>query len=203
MSADARIESIRAWHTDHGKDVSGLSDVDLLVRELDEANAEVNKLNRRDEDHRAGDTARARAIRTSARRRHEDQINRWDTFVFEALSRLSGESVRAALYRAANLTELTSGDDVAETREAASKALRLWERETRDLSGGAGRYAHVNVARQQLREIARLRKLITDHAGSISGHVRARGTLQICECGGCELIRTMDDVADTFDQFAA
>lgn len=197
MSLTERMSAIRSDYARRGEDVSSLADADILLKELDEANALVNKLTRRDEERRASDIDRERAIRTAARRVYEDRLASWDGLIFHSLTQMSGETVRAALYRAANLSSLASGDTTADVREAAAVALSLWEREVRYLRDGAGRHAGVWVSDQQRTEIGRLRKLITEHAVSISDHKRQRGSLEVCTCTGCSLIRSMDDTGDT------
>ncbi|WP_327379389.1 hypothetical protein [Streptomyces sp. NBC_01212] len=203
MSATANVLTIRADYARRGEDVTTLSDVELLLKELSSANALITKLSQRDEDRRASEVERERATRTAARRYYENQMAAWDGLIFHSLTQMSGETVRAALYRAANLSSLAGTDTTSEAREAAERALRLWERDIRDLRDGAGLHQSVSVADYQRREIARLRKLITDHAVSITDHVRERGSQRICTCVGCELARSMDDVEEPAERDAA
>jgi hypothetical protein len=189
------MAALRSDYARRGMDVSAMSDVDLLFKEWDMAEAEVSKLRVRNEERMAARRDDQRATRTAARGRYEDQIAAWDRLIFHCITRMSGGTVRAALYRAANLSSLASSSDISAMRDAASKALHLWDLDAQDMNEGAGRHEAVNVAESQRREIARLRKLIKDHAASIvSGHARSLGALQICKCAGCELARAMDDV---------
>ncbi|MEV8056535.1 hypothetical protein AB0P37_08400 [Streptomyces antimycoticus] len=203
MNATDRVASIRDEYSRRGEDVSNLSDVELLIRALDWADAEINRLNKREEDRRCEAADSERAVRTAARGYYERQLEAMDKLIFQSLSKFSGETVRAALYRAANLGGSPSSADVADTCEAAATALRLWEREMQYVTDGDVRHESVNMAVHQRQEITRLRKLITDYAVAIANHTRNSSARRVCVCPGCELVRAIDDVDETPERAAA
>ncbi|KOT51133.1 MULTISPECIES: hypothetical protein [Streptomyces] len=207
--ATEQIAALREEYGRMGVDVNGLSDLELLIRELEQTRDESRQHKNKYDTLLQDQVARERAARTAARRGIlDDERARAGIYLHHILEQ-EARPVNEVLGRAANLPDdgKASAQQVRDLKQAADRANWMVSGLARTgLPGVLGSGRNVDNARRrspelqvmekQLEEIHRLRDVITDHGQRLHAErgPKAPGAGR-CECPGCELIRDMDDVA--------
>lgn len=157
------------------------ADVDGQVAEL---TAEMTRL--RDEVARllVDRSRHDRDVRAAARRTAQDDAQLWADHHFRHLIDTAAQDVTGLIYRVGQLGDRATALQVRELKDAA-QAARLVLASARQRAERAPDYAG-----RVRREVDRLRAYIVE-AGQKT-HAEAGGDPAGCRCGGCELIRGMD-----------
>jgi hypothetical protein len=193
-----RLDTLRAEHTHEGTDATGLSDPELLGLELNRAWAEAQRhanaysslLQDRERDHRA--------VRTAARQGAVADVTAQAGLYLQAIIRRNASHLEGVVYRAEQIPE-DGRMPVQAARELREAALRsrwmLRGLASSSALADAGKDEGVQAletVKTELRRVVRVvrtlgRELHTNHG---------RTTGSICECVGCELIRSVHDIPE-------
>lgn len=193
-----RITSLREEYALLGEDVSGLSDLELLSREVGLLHTEKRKIENAYSTMLQDRVNHERAVRIAARRSAEDDRIAWAGMYLAQLVSRRAHTINAIIHRAAELPDgRVPVEQIRELRDAAQKAK--WTMSGLVGHGGiqledARRQNEaIALVEKQQGEIWRLRDAITEQGRRLhSEHAQSGGR---CECPGCALIRAMDDVA--------
>lgn len=193
-----RIDTLRAEHVREGTDVTGLSDRELLGLELNRAWAEAQRHANAYSSLLQDRAQHDRAVRTSARQSAVADITAQAGQYLQAIIRRNASHLDGVVHRAENLPEdgRATPTQIKELREAALRSRWM-------LSGLASGSALADAGKdeqvQALEAVkAELRRVLS--AVQLAGqhlHVEhGRTTGRICECSGCELIRSVYDTGE-------
>lgn len=190
-----RLDTLRAELTREGQDVSGLSDGELLGLELNRAWAEA----RRHENayasllqHRVRDE---RAVRTAARQAAVADITAQAGLYIQVIIRQNASHLEGVIYRAENLPEdgRATPTAVKELREAALRSrwmLRGLASDSAIAQAGQDEdVQHLEALKAEIRRMTRAVKA----AGRRLHDETSVPHAGVCECLGCELIRSVHD----------
>jgi len=201
-SAAERVAALREEHARLGDNVTGLSDVEVLLNEVDRSWKE----SRRHENNYSNllqDRAKSeRATRTAARRTAVEDRRAWAGIYLNSLVSQSAREINALIHRAA---ELPDGRVPVElTRELKAAADQAGHLPLGAFGGGESQLADVRRQNQEIQlvekqrdEIWRLREFVAEQGQRLHAEHGQKGSGENgwrCECPGCELIRAMDDV---------
>lgn len=202
MNAVERVTALRAEYARLGEKVDHLSDLELLNRELTRAQVESR---RHENAHSAilqDRTEHDRSVWSAARRAATEDCLAWAGMYLGHLVSRSAGSINEVIYRAAELPDGRVPVELSRAlKEAAGRAK--WQ-----MSGLVGHRAEqlkearaenpsIALVEKQREEILRLRDFINDLGRQLHAEHGGKGTRENgrrCECSGCELIRSMDDL---------
>lgn len=190
-----RVAALRAEYARLGENVDHLSDLDLL-------NGEVERLaieSRRHENNASSllqdQVKHDRSVYAAARRAAAEWKSAMAGLYLNAAVRKAATPVTGLIYRISQLPDRPGPKVVEELKGAARQAEWMLDGVVRDaaLAEVGERDPDVKLANAQAAEIERLRAVIVERGQSLhTGNGPRVG--QRCECPGCELIRSMDDV---------
>lgn len=198
-SAAERVAEIRREHELLGEDVNHLSDLDLLSQALDRAHAESRRHQNNHSNLLQDCVQRERAAWAAARSAAVEDRRAWAGMYLSHFVSQSAHSINAIIHQAAELPDGRA--PVEQTRELKAAAERAkWA-----MSGLVGhsaaqlkevrrQSATIPLVEKQRDEIWRLRSFITEQGRRLHTDHGGCGAARRCECPGCELIRSMDDV---------
>lgn len=200
-SAADRVAALRDEYARSDEDVTGLSDTELLLQQLDQANAESR---RHANDHSSllqDQTKHERAIRAAARRGGQENRADYARIYLGAILRKEAAPVNAIIYRIEQLPDegKPTLDQIRGLKTAAKHAKRLLEGDVGnpETIAEAKRDGRVQFTEQLIGEVQRLRDFINAQGRRLHAEYGNSGTRESgwrCECPGCELMRAMDDV---------
>lgn len=193
-----RIAAIRDEYTRSGEDVSGLSDAELLLRQLDRAWAESRRHENNYSSLLQDQVKHDRSVYATARRSAQGDITARAGLYLQAILRQSAQPINAVVHRASELPADGKApvQQVRDLKAAADNAKWL-------LSGMVGdrqtledvaRDPEIQLVEKLNDEIRRLCEVIAAEGRRLHAGHGHRKTGPRCECTGCELIRAMDDV---------
>jgi hypothetical protein len=201
-SADDRVAAIRAEAARCGEDVAGLTDTELLLRQIDRAWAESRRHENNYSSLLQDQVKRERSARAAARRAAVEDRIAWAGMYLANLVGQSAHDINAVINRAAELPDgRVPVEQARELKAAAERAKWM-------MSGLVGhRQEQFDKARRQSEgiqlvekqrdEIWRLRSFVSALGERLHAEQGGSGTRDNgwrCECSGCELIRAMDAV---------
>lgn len=199
-TATERVAALRDEAARFGEDVTGLTDTELLLRQIDQAWAESRRHENNYSNLLRDQVERDRSARTAARRAAVEDRIAWAGMYLAHLVGQSAYSINVVIHQAAELPDgRVPVEQARELKAAAERAKWM-------MSGLVGhRQDQFNKARRQNEQIAlvekqrdeiwRLREFITSAGQQLHGESGGRKPGERrCECTGCELIRAMDDV---------
>lgn len=194
-SATDRIAALRDEYRRLGEDVTGLTDTELLYREVDRLAAESRRHENNASSLLQDQVKHDRAVYTAARREAAEQQLARGGLYLGAIVRRSATPITGLIYRISELSE-RPGPKVVEELKAAARTAQ-WTLDgvvtNRVLDEVAERDPEVKLTEAQAAEIQRLRAVIVEQGQHLHTDNGPR-TGHRCECTGCELIRAMDDV---------
>ncbi|MER5902953.1 hypothetical protein ABT150_23080 [Streptomyces mirabilis] len=194
-SAADRIAALRDEYERLGEDVTGLTDTELLYREVDRLAAESRRHENNASSLLQDQVKHDRAVYTAARREAAEQQIAHGGLYLGAIVRRAATPITGLLYRISQLPDRPGSKVVEELRNAARTAEWTLNGVVNDrvLHEVAERDPEVTLAEAQADEIQRLRAVIVEQGQHLHTDAGPR-TSHRCECTGCELIRAMDDV---------
>lgn len=200
-TATDKIASLREEYARLGDDVTTLSDVELLLKELDRTQHESRRHENNYTSLLQDQIKKDRSVWAAARRAAaEDRIAWAGMYLGHLVSRSAG-SINEVINRAAELPDGRVPVELTRAlKESAGRAK--WQ-----MSGLVGhRASQLDEARaqspsialvgKQREEILRLRDFIAAIGQQIHATRGSKGSQSNgwrCECQGCELLRSMDD----------
>lgn len=201
MNAADRIAALREEYARTGEDVTGLSDAELLLRQLDHANTESRRHENNYTSLLQDQTKRERAVRAAASRGATEDRIAWAGMYLQHFVSQQAHNINGLIHRAA---ELPDGRVPVEQTRALKAAAELakWT-----MSGLVGSRAiqledarrqnpDISLVEKRREEILRLRSFIAEQGQRLHAEYGGRGSRETgwrCECPGCELIRSTDD----------
>ncbi|MFE9850255.1 hypothetical protein ACFYPN_15795 [Streptomyces sp. NPDC005576] len=198
-TANQRVTDLRDEYARLGEDVTALPDTDLLSRELGRVHTEKRTIENAHSNLVADRAKWERSVRAAARRAvADDRIALGGMYLQQLVTRSAGR-INEVLHQAAELPDgRASAEQTRALKEAAVRAKWLMS----GLVGhGQGQFDEarqqnqaISLTEKQREEILRLRNLITTEGQRLHAESGGRGNRERCECAGCELIRSMDDV---------
>lgn len=195
-SAAERIAAIRDEAARSGEDVAGLTDAELLLRQIDHAWAESRRHENAYSSLLQDQVKHDRAVYAAARREAAEWQSALAGLYLNAAVRKAAVPVTGLIYRISQLTDRPGPKVIEELKGAARQAQWMLDGVVRDkaLAEIADRDPDVKLAEAQSAEIKRLREVIQAEGRRLHAGHGHRQTGPRCECTGCELIRAMDDV---------
>lgn len=207
--AEQRVADLRNEYARLGEDVSGLSDLDILNRELGRVAAESRRHENSYSSLLQDQVKHDRAVRAAAHRAAVEDRAAWAGMYLQHLVSRSAGHINEVVHRATQLPDgRATAEQTRELKAAAEQAKWL-------MSGLVGRREGqfeearqqnpaISLVEKQREEILRLRDFITAQGQRLHAEYGSRDKRSNhgrCECSGCELLRAMDDVP--FEQPAA
>lgn len=174
-------------------DVSGMTDLELVARECTRLAAESRRHENAYTSLLQGQVKEHRAVRTEAHRSAMATVAGMASYYVQAIVQEQVRTLQEVIHRAQRLP----GDgraavgDVRELREAADRVPEYLV--TRQAMDDAQASPDVRALEELRTEVRRLHRVVRAEGQKLhaSGE-RTPGIL--CECSGCELIRTVNDV---------
>lgn len=197
VSAADRIAAIRDEYARYGEDVTSLSDTELLFRHLDTAWAESRRHENAHSSLLQDQVKHDRSVYAAAQRGVAEKRNARGGMYLAAIVRRSAVPITGLIYRISQLPDRPGPKVVEELKAAARSAQWTLDGVVTDevLTEIAERDPGVRLTEMQAAEIARLREFVTEQGRRLHReHADLGSALGRCECPGCELIRSMDDV---------
>lgn len=206
--AAERVAALRETYTRRGENVTGLSDLELLNREVSQSYAEANRHHSAYRELLQDRVEYDRSTRAAARREFEDIGETRARAFAEELLKQKLHEINEVIGRAANLPEdgKVPAQQARDLKQAADHVN--WLLSGRVGNGrpgmlGRGRSLEdaerlspaIQLTERQREEILRLRGVIEEQGQRLHAEhgPRPHGKRR-CECPGCELTRSMDDV---------
>lgn len=195
-----RLASLREDCERAGEDVSGMSDVELLNREVEQAHAEARRHHNAYSMLLQDQVKHDRSVYSSAHRLAREAVDARGGMYLEAVVRRSALPLTGLVHRVSELTERPGPKAVEELKAAAQRVK--WQLDgvvTHSVLDEVARTDEgVKLVDAQAAEIRRLREFVTAQGRRLhEEHGPVRGGEGRCECPGCELIRSMDDDRET------
>lgn len=198
-SADERIAAMRDEYARCGEDVTGLSDTELLLRQLDRAWAESRRHENNYSSLLQDQVKHDRSVYAAARREAAEDRRAWAGMYLGHLIRESASAINGVIHRAAELPDGRIPLEQARELKAAAERAKwmmsgLVGHRQSQFDDARRQNPQISLVEKRHAEILRLREFITTAGQQLhaaSGGLKSRGR---CECAGCELIRAMDDV---------
>lgn len=195
--ADKRVAELRETCERTGEDVTGLSDLELLNQDLERANAEANRYQNAYSTLLQDQVKHDRAVYAAAGRQAREAVEARGGMYLEVIVRRSAVPLTSLIYRVSELPERPGPKVTEELKNAAQRVQ--WQLDgvvTREVLDEVARTdAGVKLVDAQSTEIKRLREFIAEQGKRLHAeHGPRKGGEGRCECPGCELIRSMDDM---------
>lgn len=194
-NAADRVAALRDEYARLDEDVTGLSDAELLFRELDRSRAESRRHENNASSLLQDQVKHDRAVYAAARRESVENLNARGGLYLGAIVRRSATPITGLLYRISQLPDRPGPKVVEELRNAARTAQ--WALDgvvtNKVLGEVAERDPEVKLTEAQAAELQRLRDVIVKQGQRLHTDSGPRVGHR-CECAGCELIRAMDDM---------
>jgi len=197
-SAADRVAAIRAEAAKFGEDVTGLTDTELLLRQIDQAWAESRRHENAYSSLLQDQVKHDRSVYAAARHSAQgDAVARAGIYL-QAILRQSARPINEVVHRASELPEdgKASVQQVRDLKAAADRAKWLLSGMVGDRKSfeDAAKNPGVQLVEKLNGEIRRLREVVQAEGRRLHAGHGHRQTGPRCECTGCELIRAMDDV---------
>lgn len=201
-TTEQRIADLRAEAVRLNEDVTALSDIELLLQELDRSNAESRQHQNSYSNLLQDQTKRDRSTRAAARRAAVEERTAWAGMYLQHMIMRSARTINELIHRAADLpdgrvpVELTRDLKEAAARAKWTMSGLVGHREIQ-VEKTRSQSDEIRLVEKQRDEIWRLREFITAQGRRLHaehGHPSGREVGWRCECPGCGLIRSMDDV---------
>ncbi|GAA3268081.1 hypothetical protein [Streptomyces lavendulae] len=200
-SATDEMNSLREEYARLGEDVTGLGDVELLLRELGRTRQESRRHENNYTSLLQDQPKRDRAVRAAAHRVAAEDRRAWAGMYLGHLVSRSAGSINEVIHRAAELPDGRVPVELTRAlKEAANRAK--WQMSglvghgTAQLDEARAQNPSIALVEQQREEILRLRAFVTMLGQELHTEHGGKGTRdngRRCECSGCELIRSMDE----------
>jgi light-regulated signal transduction histidine kinase (bacteriophytochrome) len=193
-----RVAALREEYARLGENVDHVSDLDLLNKELERAQAESRRHENNHSSLLQDQVKHDRSVYAAARRSAQGDVTARAGLYLQAILRQSARPINEVVHRASELPANGKApiQQVRDLKAAADNAKWLLSGMVGDRQNfeDAQRDPEIRLVEKLNAEIRRLREVVLAegrrlHAGH--GH-RASGPR--CECTGCELIRAMDDI---------
>lgn len=197
-SADERIAAMRDEYARCGEDVTGLSDTELLLRQLDRAWAESRRHENNYSSLLQDQVKHDRSVYAAARRSAQGDVTARAGLYLQAILRNSARPINEVVHRASELPQDGKAplQQVRDLKAAADNAKWLLSGMVGDRQSlaDAAKDPGVQLVEKLNGEIRRLREVVMAEGRRLHAGHGHRTTGPRCECVGCELIRAMDDV---------
>ncbi|HEY6116118.1 MAG TPA: hypothetical protein VI172_09190 [Candidatus Dormibacteraeota bacterium] len=197
-SAAERIAAVRDEYASFGEDVTGLSDTELLLRQVDRAWAESRRHENNYSNLLQDQIKHDRSVYAAARRSAQGDVTARAGLYLNVILRNSARPINEVVHRASELP--TDGkaplQQVRDLKAAADNAKWLLSGMVGDRQGleSAAKDPGVQLVEKLNGEIRRLREVVMAEGRRLHAGHGHRQTGPRCECTGCELIRAIDDV---------
>ena len=199
-TAAERVAALRDECARTDEDVTGLSDTELLLRQLDRANTESRRHENNHSSLLQDQTKRERAIRAAAHRAAVEDHTAWAGMYLHHFVSQQARDINGLIHQAAELPDGRVPVEQTRTLKAAAERAKwtmsgLVGSRTAQYDEARRHNPDISLVEKQREEILRLREFIAEQGRRLHAEHGSRGSRETgwrCECPGCELIRATD-----------